>query len=409
MAMDYGSQGPTATAISIVFAVMTAIVISLRLFSRIYIVRSTGLDDILMVIAALLSWAFIAMTILAVNHGLGSHIDVVMAKGADNFLTYLKIVYFSSIFYNATLCFIKLSVLALYMRLGDDTLHKMSIVMMGVIACQGLAFVLTCIFQCSPVRGAWDTGMRPTPKCVNINAFYLSNAALNILTDLITYALPVRMILHLQTPTKQKIAVGVMFSLGFFACISSIVRMTFVPSMLVSADPTTAIAKPMYWSVIETNIGILAASIPSFKPIARRYLPRIIGEYSSGGRSYPGASSSRNFGKISNTGGEWAGSMPLKPVHARDGVTTTVITSRGDGLGDMSKTSSGSEQSLMANAPVRISAIPARSATTVPNSLDGSDIISVEAILGIPIAARHEDTVRRHGHERHGQEDAAGR
>jgi hypothetical protein len=44
-AMDYGSQGPTATAISIVFAVMTAIVISLRLFSRIYIVRSTGLDD----------------------------------------------------------------------------------------------------------------------------------------------------------------------------------------------------------------------------------------------------------------------------------------------------------------------------------------------------------------------------
>lgn len=57
--------------------------------------------------------------------------------------------------------------------------------------------------------------MVPGPKCVNINAFYLSNAALNIATDLITYALPVRMILNLQTPVKQKIAVGVMFSLGF--------------------------------------------------------------------------------------------------------------------------------------------------------------------------------------------------
>lgn len=125
--------------------------------------------------------------------------------------------------------------------------------------------------------------------------------------------------------------------------------MTFVPSMLVSKDPTWAIGPPMYWSVIETNVGILAASIPSFKPIARRYLPRIIGEYSSGGRSYPGASSSRNFGKISNTGGEWAGSLPLKPVHARDGVTTTVITSRGDDLADISKTSSGSEQSLVSN------------------------------------------------------------
>ncbi|KFY55110.1 hypothetical protein V496_07110 [Pseudogymnoascus sp. VKM F-4515 (FW-2607)] len=349
MVMDYGSQGPAATAISIVFAVMTGVVISLRLFSRIYIVRSTGLDDILMVIAAVLSWAFIAMTVLAVNHGLGAHYEVVLQRGPENFLTYLKIVYFSSIFYNATLCFIKLSVLALYMRLGDEILRRMSIGMMGVIACQGIAFVLTCIFQCSPVRGAWEPTMTPAPVCVNINAFYLSNAALNIVTDLITYALPVRMILNLQTPLKQKIAVGVMFSLGFFACISSIVRMTFVPSMLVSTDPTWAIGPPMYWSVIETNIGILAASIPSFKPIARRYLPRIIGEYSSGGRSYPGASSSRNFGKISNTGGEWAGSMPMKPVHARDGITTTVITSRGDGLEDLSKTSSGSEQSLVSN------------------------------------------------------------
>lgn len=125
--------------------------------------------------------------------------------------------------------------------------------------------------------------------------------------------------------------------------------MTFVPSMLVSKDPTWAIGPPMYWSVIETNIGILAASIPSFKPIARRYLPRIIGEYSTGGRSYPGASSSRNFGKISNTGGEWSGSMPMKPVYNRDGVTTTVITSRGDDLGGITKTDSGSEQSLVSN------------------------------------------------------------
>ena len=37
----------------------------------------------------------------------------------------------------------------------------------------------------------------------------------------------------------------------------------------------------MYWSVIETNVGILAASIPSFKSLAKRYLPRLIGDYSS--------------------------------------------------------------------------------------------------------------------------------
>lgn len=46
MATDSSAtQGPTAVAISVVFAVITFIVISLRLFSRIVVVRSVGLDD----------------------------------------------------------------------------------------------------------------------------------------------------------------------------------------------------------------------------------------------------------------------------------------------------------------------------------------------------------------------------
>lgn len=50
--------------------------------------------------------------------------------------------------------------------------------------------------------------------------------------------------------------------------------------MLTSDDPTYVIAPPFYWSVIESNIAVLAASIPSFKPLAKRFLPRLIGESS---------------------------------------------------------------------------------------------------------------------------------
>lgn len=56
--------------------------------------------------------------------------------------------------------------------------------------------------------------------------------------------------------------------------------------MLTSADYTYAISGAMYWSVIESNVGILAASIPSFKAIASRFVPRFIGEYNSGRKSY---------------------------------------------------------------------------------------------------------------------------
>lgn len=51
--------------------------------------------------------------------------------------------------------------------------------------------------------------------------------------------------------------------------------------MLSSDNPTWVITGAMYWSVIETNIGILAASIPPYKALAKKYTPRLLG--SSGG------------------------------------------------------------------------------------------------------------------------------
>lgn len=52
--------------------------------------------------------------------------------------------------------------------------------------------------------------------------------------------------------------------------------------MLVSTDATWAITGAMYWSVIETNIGILSASIPSWKVLAKRYVPRLLGSSGRG-------------------------------------------------------------------------------------------------------------------------------
>lgn len=115
-------------------------------------------------------------------------------------------------FYLACLGFIKTSVLFFYTRLGDRTLTRMSYVMVGVIICQAGSFVLVAAFQCNPIKMAW-TGTGPG-KCVDINVFYLCNAALNIFTDLLTYSLPVRVIFKLQIPRKQKIALVFILCLG---------------------------------------------------------------------------------------------------------------------------------------------------------------------------------------------------
>lgn len=59
--------------------------------------------------------------------------------------------------------------------------------------------------------------------------------------------------------------------------------------MLTSEDATYVISGAMYWSVIETNVGILAASIPSYKAIAKKYMPRLLGSsYDSSARKFSG-------------------------------------------------------------------------------------------------------------------------
>ncbi|KAB2578780.1 Integral membrane protein [Lasiodiplodia theobromae] len=282
------SQGPTVVTISVIFAVITFIIMSLRLWARIFIVQKVGYDDMLISVGALLAWAFVAATILSVQHGLGDHYVDVEPRGLQNMITYSQIVWLSSIFYNACLGFIKTSVLALYMRLGDRLLRRLAIIMTCVVAAQASAHVIVCIFQCSPVSAAYDLAITDK-KCVDINAFYLANAAVNISTDLLTYTLPIKTVLHLQVPKNQKIGLGVMLSLGLFACISSIIRITYIPQMLTSTDPTWAISGAMYWSVIETNVGIAAASIPSFKVIAKKYAPRLLGSYYESQRYPSGA------------------------------------------------------------------------------------------------------------------------
>ncbi|KAL4876445.1 hypothetical protein BJY04DRAFT_231626 [Aspergillus karnatakaensis] len=305
------TQGPTVVGIAIAFAAITVVVLLLRLFARIYVLKKMGVDDYLIILACFFSWAFSSVTVVAVKHGLGQHIEDVNPAGM---VTYSLNVWLSSMFYLTCLGFVKTSVCWFYTRLGDKYLTRLSFFMFGIVACQATANVLTAAFQCRPVPKAWNVSIEGS--CVNINVFYLANAALNILTDLLTYTLPIRVIFKLQMPRKQKIALVFILCLGLFACVSSIIRITYIPEMLSSSDATWAISGAMYWSAIEINIGILAASIPSFKAIASRFLPRLIGEYSSNKAYVPRSGS--GFSKVQDITNGKGRSVGMNSLRSRD-------------------------------------------------------------------------------------------
>lgn len=118
--------------------------------------------------------------------------------------------------YGATLGFIKTSVLSLYLRLIPSRgFRQLALVMLVILIAQALANIFTCIFECRPISYAWNQVVPGSHgKCIHINEFYLANAALNILTDFMTYTLPMPMLWKLQLPKRQKIGLITILGLG---------------------------------------------------------------------------------------------------------------------------------------------------------------------------------------------------
>lgn len=138
------------------------------------------------VLAFLSFFGLVSAVSVAIRRGMGVHMDVIraergtrgvvaynqvsgtVASGKDhgNVLTCVKSIYVSAIFYNFTLGMIKLSVLALYQRIlrgvQSPMLRTIVWIVFGIVAANTTANVLVAVFQCHPIRAAWDVSLPPT-------------------------------------------------------------------------------------------------------------------------------------------------------------------------------------------------------------------------------------------------------
>ncbi|KAI1845733.1 hypothetical protein JX265_000088 [Neoarthrinium moseri] len=92
------------------------------------------------------------------------------------------------------------------------------------------------------------------------------NGVTNIITDAIFVVLPVPMIIGLQVNIRTKISLILILSLGFFACVASIVRV--VIGIHVFEDPDFLWNYSFFiWNYAELHTGIIAACLPALRPL----------------------------------------------------------------------------------------------------------------------------------------------
>jgi hypothetical protein len=112
--------------------------------------------------------------------------------------------------------------------------------------------VFTC--GCIPVTAMWDMTQMATAKCVDQLAFVYANAAFNLLSDLMTLILPIRLCWSLQTTLKQKILLGLVLAMGSFACVIAIVRIVTMMPFVHSMDFTWYKVTLAKWAYVSSPV-----------------------------------------------------------------------------------------------------------------------------------------------------------
>lgn len=119
--------------------------------------------------------------------------------------------------------------------------------------------MLTTIIKKSPVSDAWTPSFTPQ-KCLDQGTHLVAASIINTVTDFIIVLLPIKTVLGLRLPRRQRVIVYLLFSGGLVASISGAIR-TYYSWLFVSIpnrDTTWIAYYVMLTSTIELFVGIVS-------------------------------------------------------------------------------------------------------------------------------------------------------
>lgn len=149
-------------------------------------------------------------------------------------------------------------------------------IVLGYITTSTVVIMMLTIFSCSPVEAFWNRDIKG--KCLDVQALAYANSASAIIQDVILLILPLVSIWKLQMKRNKKIAVGVMFGIGAFGCIATVVRLHTLLQFKISIDPTWDYAPATIWTVLELAAGFACVSLPSIRILLVRLFPKRLKE-----------------------------------------------------------------------------------------------------------------------------------
>ncbi|ATY67065.1 Extracellular membrane 8-cysteine CFEM [Cordyceps militaris] len=263
---------------AVTLGVITNLLVAVRLvFKRFFSYRQAlGWDDYTIIGAVLLG---IPATVINIHgltaSGMGRDVWTLTVDEVNRFGAYF---YTMEVLYLAEIACIKLSLSVFYLYIfpGERTRRLLWATVVFNVA-SGIAFVVAGVVQCIPIPFFWHKYTDPAAKghCIDINTFGWSHAAVSIAVDLWLIAIPLSQLPKLQLHWKKKVGVTLMFLLGTFVTVVSILRLQSLIYLARSFNPTWDQWIVAWWSTIEVHVGMICASLPTLRLVLVRMWPRV--------------------------------------------------------------------------------------------------------------------------------------
>lgn len=100
------------------------------------------------------------------------------------------------------------------------------------------------------------------------------------------------MLWNINVNHRTKLSLFFVLGLGCFVCACAIERITLLGTYGMSGDWLWDTAHLATWSMVELNVSIIAGSLPSLKPLGKRFLGSVYTSRNTRERDYYGAGSS---------------------------------------------------------------------------------------------------------------------
>ncbi|KAL4862147.1 hypothetical protein BDV12DRAFT_203329 [Aspergillus spectabilis] len=267
------SRAVEVNVVAWVFTGLAIATVGLKLTAR-QMVKRLGWDDFFIFFSMGLSIIAAAFVSYSVTLGLGRHTAAVIADhGPERVTLTSKWQILGFPFNIGSFSFPNISIAILINNLLDPNPLR-SRLLLGMSILQvifALISVILIFVQCKPTAALWDHSIQG--NCWPQSIFYDFNywvSAYTTMTDIVLAIVPISIFWKLQMRTSTKLGVCIMMGLTLLSAIVTIVKATYLHLFTDAEDPLYNVTPLVVWGLIEQNVVIVAACIPTLRPFFRR-------------------------------------------------------------------------------------------------------------------------------------------